>query len=520
MQGSKISVLKSPKPPKDSTWQLPFAKSYSCSAGPLLCLEDGFPSSRRSVFPSFWEEPLESLFIGMRIMSFTKNYQQNLKWRATAKSIWQRGVKDDPLIDGLRGGCIILIILFHSFYGVLFLLRKPEPILAFINRVPIWLSFGFAADKAVDIFFLVSAYLLGSSLFRAKMQGQKLDTREFYFKRLARIYPLFLLALTLYSFGNLKRSWNNLIYNLLFIDNFDFRSIIPVGWSLSIEMQFYAILPWLTALLFKLSEKTRPWLLWSLFAFSFLIQLAVCLNYPIIYQTPFFHFHPDKVDPAVMMDHLYYPTQTRFGPLVLGLLWAYFKTRKDLGNQVPTWLKLQGVQSILVVCGLALMWAMTFFPVYHPDTWFYRNFSPTLNLILHISHRNLFTFGLWLVMMSLSIGGGTSSVQNGMRKFLSWRVWRPFAQTVFPIYLFHFPMIALAGVTVFMTTDIRRIGTISVHQVFLIWAVASVYSLAFASVLHIWIEAPLMRMGYLWAGRSKRGVLKGEPSKETAHIGS
>jgi peptidoglycan/LPS O-acetylase OafA/YrhL len=436
-------------------------------------------------------------------------YKAQIKPRDVLKSLWSRGGKDDPLIDGLRGSCIILIVIFHSFYGVLFLLRKPEPILEFIGRVPLWLSFVCSADKAVDIFFLVSAYLLGGSLFNDREHGRPIGLKEFYAKRLARIYPLFFLGLLLYSPVSPTRALRNLPYNLLFIDNFDNRSIIPVGWSLSIEMQFYLVLPWLAIGLYRLSHSWRLVSLWSLFALSFVTQALVALAHPIIYETRFYDFHPDRVDPTLMMDSLYYPTHTRFGPLVLGLLWAYLKVHRQpsasgavhlSSDQSPN----QGRQGLLVIAtvlGLLLMWASTFFPVYNPNTLYYRHFSPWLNLVLHVSHRNLYVLGLWAVMVGLTVYGGQSHLHRMIRGFLSWSIWRPFAQTVFPIYLFHFPMIALAGLTVFQTTQIKTLGPIEVWHVFAIAGIASIYSLILGTLLHIYIEVPCMRLGYGWARR-------------------
>jgi len=58
-------------------------------------------------------------------MSWLTTYKAQIKPGDVLKFLWSRGSKDDPLIDGLRGFCIILIVIFHSFYGVLFLLRKP-----------------------------------------------------------------------------------------------------------------------------------------------------------------------------------------------------------------------------------------------------------------------------------------------------------------------------------------------------------------------------------------------------------
>ncbi len=412
------------------------------------------------------------------------------KLREGVYRLFNPSESEDKVIDGLRGLSILMIILFHSFYGVMVLLKKPEPILMFIRKLPTWTAPLLASDKAVDIFFVVSAYLVSGSIFRALAQGRTVSIKNFYGKRIARIYPLFLVALLLYAPINVSRSLKYLAYNLLFIDNYPFRSIIPVGWSLSIEMQFYLVLPWVALLLFKLTRKWQIISLWGLFSVSLIIPILVCLRFPEAYQTPFYQFHPDMVDPTVMMDELYYPTHTRFGPLVLGLILA-------LHELTPS-----QVSKYRCLIGIFVMGVFMQYPVYNPDHWFYHPFTPSLNLFLQSWHRSGFCVGLYLLMSGLKFGPRTQ-VSQLVSKVLSWKIWRPYSQAVFPIYLFHFPMIGLAGLTVFQTTKIASITTVSLSQVLSIFLLASVYSLIIGGLLHIYVEQPILNKAVRWLYKSK-----------------
>jgi len=415
---------------------------------------------------------------------------QTKKLRQAISQLLTPSPHEDPIIDGLRGLSILLIILFHCFYGVMVLLRKPEPILAFIQSLPNFTAPLLASDKAVDIFFVISAYLVGGSLFRILNNGGTIDVVSFYGKRVFRIYPLFLLALLLYAPINLTRSWRYLPYNLFFIDNYPFRSIIPVGWSLSIEMQFYFLLPWISVYLFKLNHQWRPRVLWGLFTLSLAIPILVCLKFPVAYQTPFYKFHPDLVDPTVMMDELYYPTHTRFGPFVLGLILALRNINGSNPARYP---------SVRLVGGLLLMGMMLHFPVYNPAHWYYQPFNPMLNLFLQSWHRLFFCLGLYLFMTG--IRQSTSLLSRLSTFLLSMKLWRPFSQAVFPIYLFHFPMIALAGLTVFGGQKPDDLTQLSLSTVLLIFVVASIYSVVLGGVIHIYIEQPFLKKGVRWLNR-------------------
>lgn len=427
-------------------------------------------------------------------------------WVQTLRSLFTPSTKDLPIIDGLRGISILLIVLFHSFYGVLFILRGFNPVLDFLNTIPPSLGFVTGSDKAVDIFFVVSAFLLGSSMFKkfeSKKKFDRSETIKFYLKRLVRIYPLFLIGLIVYFPINIKQSLKNLPFNLLFLDNFDFRCIIPVGWSLSIEMQFYFMLPWLARALYGLNSQRRIFTLIFLCLISMASGILVCLIYPEIYENHFYYFHPDKINPTTMMDRLYYPTHTRFGPLMLGLIWAYCSVHRPLYEKLTAFYSSRSSNQFLsLIFGLALMYVMMFFPVYQPQSIYYKHFSPPLNLILHASHRIIFTLGLLMVIFPVFFSGEKCGYLTLLTKrFLSSKFFRPFSQVVFPIYLFHFPMVALAGLAIFQTTKIQDIQNLALTDVFKIFVLASFFSLCLGALLHIFIEKPLIQKGYTWIDR-------------------
>lgn len=80
-----------------------------------------------------------------------------------------------PEIDGLRAIAVLSVILFH------------------LN--PTWLPGGFLG---VDIFFVISGYLI-TSIITQEIQNNSFSYKDFYNRRIKRIYPVFILMLAIVS---------------------------------------------------------------------------------------------------------------------------------------------------------------------------------------------------------------------------------------------------------------------------------------------------------------------------------
>lgn len=104
--------------------------------------------------------------------------------------------------------------------------------------------------EVIDLFFVMSAYLLTLSYARAAIDGDDRTRpgRDFLFRRATRILPLYLLAVLLvWSLRNpsLPGDWRDLLEHLTFTHVFDqeriFYTLGPT-WSLSLEIAFYLTL--------------------------------------------------------------------------------------------------------------------------------------------------------------------------------------------------------------------------------------------------------------------------------------
>ena len=141
-----------------------------------------------------------------------------------------------PGIHGLRGIAALAVVLYHLIHiaGI-----KPPAIFDFIRR-----DFGFS----VHLFFILSAYSLMYSTESKSNQPNWLA--DYFIKRFFRIAPLFYLMVIFFVIFFGYRNVNNIILNLTFTFGFaPHTGFVWGGWSVGVEMIFYAIFPVLLLLI-------------------------------------------------------------------------------------------------------------------------------------------------------------------------------------------------------------------------------------------------------------------------------
>jgi peptidoglycan/LPS O-acetylase OafA/YrhL len=153
-------------------------------------------------------------------------------------------------LDNLRAFAILFVLLFH--YGKIF--KHPE-----------WAStIGKFGWTGVDLFFVLSGFLIASQLFKKINDGLNISLKEFYIKRFFRIIPAYLVVLSLYFIFPYLRErealpslWKFLTFtqnlNLNTHSQFTFSHV----WSLCIEEQFYLLFPLLLLLFIKIKQVHR-----------------------------------------------------------------------------------------------------------------------------------------------------------------------------------------------------------------------------------------------------------------------
>lgn len=108
------------------------------------------------------------------------------------------------------------------------------------------------ADFGVSIFFALSGFLITYLLLEEKKKGE-VNIRNFYIRRILRIWPLYYLfvALTLITtfFFDVSFEYKSILFYIFLLANipFIFGGHIPFlshFWSLGVEEQFYSFWPW------------------------------------------------------------------------------------------------------------------------------------------------------------------------------------------------------------------------------------------------------------------------------------
>ncbi|MDB4614679.1 acyltransferase [bacterium] len=172
-------------------------------------------------------------------------------------------------IHGLRGFAAFSVLVFHLYRGAITagaghiqggLDFWPDDALHSL-LVPAMNSL----NAGIEIFFMISGFLITSTLIRHRKVGR------FLLNRALRIYPVFLATQALmFTVGPIVGwSWmksispleftRNLIFNVLLLPGvFDLPMALPAAWTLSYEALFYLV----AATIFWLSKRDRPTVVW------------------------------------------------------------------------------------------------------------------------------------------------------------------------------------------------------------------------------------------------------------------
>jgi len=185
-----------------------------------------------------------------------------------------------PELDGIRGMAILLVLYLHFVVNPI--TDWSNPLLRFLARN------GLHAWSGVDLFFVLSGFLIGGILIDAK--GSENYFRTFYIRRFFRILPIYILIWV--GYFALRAAVPAIKANYVaplpwyiyagFLQNFwlsfhPWNTFLDHSWSLAVEEQFYLTLPaviWLTP----------PRILWKVISVLAAASVAVrCIGYALYY---------------------------------------------------------------------------------------------------------------------------------------------------------------------------------------------------------------------------------------------
>lgn len=217
-------------------------------------------------------------------------------------------------LDTLRAAAILLVMLYHlNLMGMVPALVRP---LAKVGWV------------GVDLFFVLSGFLIGSQLLKPYLAGAQPSLKDFYVRRAYRILPALFVVLALYLLLPLWREapgpyaawqYGTFTWNLLLLGYPEHRAFSHI-WSLCVEEHFYLCLPLLILLMMRKPSLGRTTVL-----LLFLVLGGCGLRAWILSSV----IHPATDEQGLlMMKYIYYPTYSRLDGLVLGVSLALLRTFK------------------------------------------------------------------------------------------------------------------------------------------------------------------------------------------------
>jgi len=238
-------------------------------------------------------------------------------------------------LDHLRAFAIVYVLLFHyKFFGH-----------------PAWeVPIGVFGWTGVDLFFVLSGFLIAGQLFAGVAKGKPIAAREFFVKRFFRIIPPYFLVLILYfsfsalsEWGNLSPAWRYFTFTLNFGLDLRKYSTFSHAWSLCVEEQFYLVLPLCFWLFTRYNLGKKAWiLLVALFIGGFVIRIY-CWNHFVAPQVS------DNLRPLWNL-YVYYPTYNRLDGLLVGVsiagLFTFYPKVKAWVNRYSNLLILAGIAGL------------------------------------------------------------------------------------------------------------------------------------------------------------------------------
>jgi peptidoglycan/LPS O-acetylase OafA/YrhL len=206
-----------------------------------------------------------------------------------------------PGLDGVRAFAVIAVVIFHLGAS--------------------WLPGGFLG---VDVFFVLSGFLI-TSILLTEFQGRgRIDIKNFYLRRARRLLPALFTMLTvitivtwLFARDEMNRlrgdviaavtyctNWTQIVWNRSYFDQLSRPSLLQHLWSLAVEEQYYLIWP---IVLVALLATRKRWV-------TLLVPVALTAG-SLLLMAGLYHVGQDTA-------RVYYGTDTHISPILIGSILA------------------------------------------------------------------------------------------------------------------------------------------------------------------------------------------------------
>ena len=366
-----------------------------------------------------------------------------------------------PALHGMRVIAIITVVAYH----VTWIFAGEQG----ITLDPFFFGQSLTVFFGMDLFFLLSGFLIGSILLRSLVTTGTQHIGRFYIRRVFRTFPSYYLVLTLLalSFPMTAAQKHHLPWEYLYGTNFmplmRGQVIMFWGWSLGLEEQFYLIVPVLFfALQWLKTDKARLGMLTLLWATALVVRLVI-------------YFRHRPWGDAELYGAVYFRTHTRFDPLVAGIILALVHQR--WGKAIAAWLKDPFHRAIVALPSLGCLWVLL---------------RPTMFGVDNLQFVHLFAWGSVTSIMYLGIVPLALYTDGAVCRWLSSHLFRRMATLGYGVYLVHIPIIDHIMVPAAKAAQDRH------WSMLLVWPAAltatMMLSLAIGYALHVLVEKPSLKL--------------------------
>lgn len=352
-----------------------------------------------------------------------------------------------PGLDGIRALAVLAVIAYHFNFS--------------------WARGGFLG---VDIFFVLSGYLITSTMLPLKGNQLTVSLKKFWIGRFRRLLPAaYVMIITSFVWAMLfhkellhtlrgdalssifySSNWWFIFHKLSYFDSFGSPSPLKNLWSLAIEEQFYVIWPLLLMIgLYVVKKQSK------LAKIVFIGAICSAILMAILYQ------------PGADPSRVYYGTDTRCFELLIGCWLALIWPMKRLSSQKLSINHMKKLNSISFISFTIFLVSIMYVDEF--QTFLYRGgmFLFCLNAAVLIA----------CVCHPVSILG----------RILAWKPLCWIGSRSYGIYLWHYPVMVLG-------TPIHEIGNPSYWRI----ALQLVLIVTIAECSYRFIEMPIRKEGF-WA---------------------
>lgn len=369
-------------------------------------------------------------------------------------------MRREPGLDLLRAAAIVWVMLYHlESYGL------PLPGLAHHG----WMG--------VDLFFVLSGYLIGWQLLKPYTSGAQPVWGEFFMRRALRVLPAYLTVLALYfAIASISESeaiapaWQFLTFTAnLFPDYLHYRAYSH-AWSLCVEEHFYLLLP---AIVWLLARK--PALAKTAAAFG-VVFIGGMLLRGWLWQHGVAPYADQSTYMLRFVEVIYNPTWNRLDGLLAGVMLATARAFRP-----AFWARAMQFAPLLLILGVGGVAAsMRIEPVSYPGA---TVLFPLLSFSLAFIALAAISPRTWLGRVSVP----------GVR---------PLATISFSLYLTH--------KLVYHTIQ-ERFGDVLGHEGVLVFCIYNGAALVTAAVLYLVVERSGLRLRDRVGKRARGGAGAGLP---------